>query len=336
MDARPVRATEISLARRLGRLAGAALLLWLLTCVTIVAVDEQAVVRRFGAVVSDRVPPGLHLGLPWGVDCVDRVKVREQKRITVGFEIPDTVLGRQATPAQREFLTGDENLVNIELLVQYTVREPRLYLFGSADATRTLRQAAESAIVTTSASRPVDLLLTSGKLEAQTQLRQAIQDAADRYALGISVSAVNIQSISPPIKVADAFRDVAGAREDRDRIMKEAESYANAAVPAAEGEAARMQEEGLAYREKKTREARGDADRFLKAYAAYRLSPDVTSTRLHLEAIEEILGRVKVIHQSGRTPVDLNLLPRQSAGGAPAQNGGGNAQPTAPPAANRP
>jgi membrane protease subunit HflK len=333
-------ADPLSIDRRnrlLSRMALILLLLWLLTGLFVVQVDEQAVVRRFGAVVAERVPPGLHLGFPWGIDRVDRVRVREQKRLNVGFEFPDPVLGRPAAPASREFLTGDQNLINIELLVQYTVREPRAYLFSNEDVIQTLRAAAEAGIVTTVAGRPVDLLLTTGRLEAQSQLRRSLQESADRYRLGISVSSVNIQSITPPLKVADAFREVASAREDRDRIIKEAESYANATLPAAEGEASRMHEESYAYRDQKIRQARGDADRFLKAYSAYRLAPDITSSRLYLETIEEILPRLKVVHQEGNTPVDLNLLPRPSgSAGSPAPNGGSNGQSAPPPASSRP
>lgn len=295
----------------------AALALYILTGVYIVRADEQAVVRRFGGVVAERVPPGLHVGLPWGIERVDRLKVREQKRLEVGFELPDAALGRAAAPGRREYFTGDENLVNIELLVQYTIRDPRNYLFQSANLTDLLRRAAEASVTEAVATRPVDSLLTTGKLEVQEELRRLIQQRVDEYALGVAVTAVSIQGVTPPVKVADAFRQVASAREDRDRIIKEAESYANATLPAAEGEAAKMGEDAIAYRDQRVLQARGDADRFTQAYEAYRLSPDVTRARLYLEAMEEILPRIKIVHmdRSGRTPVDLNILPK--TGGAP-------------------
>src|SRR5579871_2858291 len=323
--------------RLLPRLTGAIGLLWLLTGFYGVQVDEQAIVRRFGAVVADRVSPGLHLGFPWGIDRVDRVKVREQKRLSIGFELPDQALGRPVTPARREYLTGDNNLINVELLVQYTVREPRAYLFANVDTTETLRLSAETAVAMTVAGQPVDLLLTTGKLETQAQVQRAIQQAADRANLGISISAVNIQAITPPVPVADAFRDVSSAREDRDRIIKEAESYANATLPAAEGEAAKMHEESLGYHDQKIRQATGDADRFVEAYQAYRLSPDVTNARLYLEAIEQILPRVRIVsvdRKGGQSPVDLNLLPRPS--GAAGGNGTGSSTSPAPPITGTP
>lgn len=294
------------------RTLGIALVLWLLSGIYMVRVDEQAVVRRFGGVVAARVPPGLHVGLPWGIDRVDRLKVREQKRLSVGFELPDEAIARPVDPARREFFTGDQNLVNIELLLQYTIRDPGAYLFAAANGTEALRQAAEAAVVGTVAARPVDLLLTTGKLEVQEALRRRTQELVDRYGIGVAISAVSIRTVAPPLKVADAFREVASAREDRDRIIKEAESYANAALPAAQGEAARLREEALAYRDQQIRQARGDADRFVQAYEAYRLSPDVTRARLYLEAVEEILPRLKIVsldRKDGRSPVDLNLLP---------------------------
>jgi membrane protease subunit HflK len=298
------------------RIVLVALVLWLATGVYIVRANEQAVVRRFGAVVEDRVPPGLHVALPWGIDRVDRLKVREQKRLTVGFEPPDEALGRPVNPGRREYFTGDQNLVNIELMLQYTIRDPRAYMFAAANLTEAMRQAAEAAVTATVGARPVDLLLTTGKLAVQDELRRRTQAVVDEYHLGVSITAVSIQAVTPPIKVADAFREVASAREDRDRIIKEAESYANATLPAAEGEAAKWREEAVAYRDQKIHQARGDAERFVQAYNAYRLSPDVTSARLYLEAVEEILPRLKLVsvdRKGGRSPVDLNLLPRPAS-----------------------
>lgn len=296
--------------------------LWLLTGVYMVRVDEQAVVRRWGAVVADHVPPGLHFGLPIGIDSVDRLKVREQKRLSIGFELPDDVLGRSVNPVRREFFTGDQNLVNIELFVQYTILEPKAYLFHAVNSPEIMRQAAEAVVTASVARRSVDVLLTTGKLEVQEELRQRLQETLDAYGLGVAVTAINIQAVTPPLKVGDAFRQVASAREDRDRIVKEAESYAYSTIPAAQGEASRMHEEAVGYRDRKIRQATGDAERFLQAYQAYRLSPDVTRARLYLETVEEILPRMKIIsvdRKGGRSPVDLNLLPRPGAapGGTP-------------------
>src|SRR2546421_7739162 len=120
--------------------------IYLLSGIYVVRANEQGVVRRFGRVVAARVMPGLHCRLPFPIERMDRLKVREQKVISVGFDLPDALLGRQPVRAQTEFLTGDQNLVNIELLVQYVIRDPGAYLFAARDVTQVLRLAAESAL----------------------------------------------------------------------------------------------------------------------------------------------------------------------------------------------
>src|SRR6478672_3334824 len=117
--------------------------LYLLTGVYVVRANEQAVVRRFGRVVAERVAPGPHYRLPFPIDRVDRLKVREQKVVSVGFDLPDSLLGVRPARVQTEFLTGDQNLVNIELLVQYVIRDPAAYLFAAREATGVIRYAAE-------------------------------------------------------------------------------------------------------------------------------------------------------------------------------------------------
>lgn len=293
-------------------------LLWLLTGVYVVQVDEQAVVRRFGAVVANRMPPGLHFGLPWGIDRVDRVRVREQKRLTIGFETADQTLGRENSAARSECFTGDQNLVNVDLLIQYTIHDPRAYLFAATNSTQLLQQIAEAAVTATVASRPVDMLLTTGKLEAQEELRRRTQQGADASGLGLTITAASITNVTPPLAVSDAFREVASARADRDRFIQEARSYANATLPAAHGDAARLGEEAVGYRDSTSLKAQGDASRFRKSEAAYRLAPGVSGTRLYFETMEQILPRLKIIsvdRDGKQNPVDLNLLPRPS--GAP-------------------
>jgi membrane protease subunit HflK len=283
-----------------------------------VRANEQAVVRRFGRVVADRVPPGPHYRLPWPIDRVDRLKVREQKVISVGFDLPDALLGRRPTRVQTEFLTGDQNLVNIELLVQYVIRDPAAYLFAAREATSVIQLAAESALAETVAQRDVDALLTTGKIEVQGRLRQEAQRIVDSYGreragIGVDITAINISRIAPPAEVQEAFRKVADAREDRSRLVNQAEGYANDLLPKARGDAAKNLEDATGYRERKILEARGDAERFVRAYEAYRHSRDVTSARLYLEAMEEILPKLKTVfvdHNGGSSPIDLSIIQR--------------------------
>jgi modulator of FtsH protease HflK len=294
------------------------LALYLLSGAYVVRANEQAVVRRFGRVIAERVPPGPHYHLPFPIDRVDRLKVREQKVISVGFDLPDSLLGRRPARVQTEFLTGDQNLVNIELLVQYVIRDPVAYLFAAREATAVIQLAAESALAETVAQRDVDSLLTTGKIEVQGRLRQEAQRIVDSYGgarsgVGVDITAINISRIAPPAEVQEAFRKVADAREDRSRLVNQAEGYANDLLPKARGEAAKNLEDAAGYRERKILEARGDAERFVRAYEAYRGSKDVTSARLYLEAMEEILPKLKTVfvdHNGGSSPIDLSIIQR--------------------------
>jgi membrane protease subunit HflK len=303
--------------------------LYLLSGIYVVRANEQAVVRRFGRVVADRVPPGPHYRLPFPIDRVDRLKVREQKVIRVGFDGPDSVLGVRPARVQTEFVTGDQNLVNIELLVQYVIRDPAAYLFAAREATQLIQLAAESALAETVAQRDVDALLTTGKIEVQGRLRQEAQRIVDSYGggpsgVGVDITAINISRIAPPAEVQEAFRKVADAREDRSRLVNQAEGYANDLLPKARGDAAKNLEDATGYRERKVLEARGDAERFIRAYEAYQHSKDVTSARLYLEAMEEILPKLKTVfvdHNGGSSPIDLSIVQRAEPSPNPAAPG---------------
>jgi len=312
--------------RTLLRALPALLLLWALTGVFLVRSDERAVVRRFGRVTAGNVPPGLHLTFPWLIARVDRLKVQEQKRLSVGFDLNDELTGRASTPSQREFLTGDQNLINVTVVLQYQIADPVRYLFAAEASTALLRQAAETALAEAVADSGVDSLLTTGKFAVQTRLRGSIQRLIDTYGLGLRLSSVNLAGVTPPAPVSDAFTDVANARADRDRLKQEAEAYANDLLPRARGEAEKIGAEARGYRVAVVQRARGDAERFRQAYAGYRTAPDVTRRRLYLETMEAILPNLNtiVVDENGRgAPVDLNLIPsRRRPPPAPSDEGG--------------
>jgi membrane protease subunit HflK len=152
----------------------------------------------------------------------------------------------------------------------------------------------------------VDDVLTTGKLAVQNDVLATSQEALDRYGCGVSILGINIESIAPPPEVVEAFRDVASAREDRNRINREAQSYANETVAIAGGEAARLRSDAEAYRDRVIAEAEGEAARFESLAAAYRRAPSETATRLYLETLEEVLPRVGInIVDSGTVELDL-------------------------------
>ncbi len=295
----------------LKKLAIAAAVLYALSGIYFVQPDEQAVVQRLGKVVAERVQPGVHYRLPYPIDRVDKLKVRKVWQVTVGATLTDQTL-EQAPTQQAEFLTGDQNLINIVMTVQYTIADPVAYLFHAKDVEGIIARAAEASLAHAVATRTVDALLTTGKVEAQNAVRQTAQQILDRqYKVGVTISAVAIGQSAPPAEVADAFRDVASARADRDRFVNEAQAYANEVIPQARGEAQKMLNEAHAYRTKKINEATGDAARFTKLAAEYAKAKQVTSDRLYIEAMEEILPKIKKLVVDPQAGVDLGVIRRQ-------------------------
>ena len=178
-----------------------------------VGTDQRALVRRFGRVVAEESDPGIHLGLPWGLDRVDLMKPSETKTVTVGsVGAADRVIGAPPTDTLAQFLTGDQNLVNVQATVQYTIDDPKLYLFESADPPRIVARAAESAITATLADQSVDTVLTSGKDALAILIKAKMQERLKIYQLGIQVRSVSLTELAPPLQVADAFTRAASAR----------------------------------------------------------------------------------------------------------------------------
>ena len=292
----------------------AILVLWLLGGVYVVPTEEQAVLTTFGAVANDRVTPGVGWHWPWPAGRVHKLRVREQKRAFIGGEVADEANALPADPVLSQFLTGDQNILNLRAVVQYSITEPASYLFRSDDPDTAVASAVEAALERQVSSRGVDEVLTTEKIAIQEAVRRDAQRVVDRYELGVLLSTVNIRSVAPPPEAADAFRDVAAARADAARIVNEAEGYANDILPRARGEAQQMLLASQGYRERKIQEAEGDAARFKKLAAEYSSNPDVTRSRLFLEAMEEVLPRLRktIVDESGN--LDLTLIHRGSNG----------------------
>lgn len=289
------------------KLIGGLLLLWFLTGVYIVRTDQQAVVTRFGAVVDPRAMPGIHIALPWPIDRVTKLKVQQLQRLVVGGELPDTVTGR-AQPLQSQFLTGDQNIISMRLVVQYSVGVPVDYLVRNENVARSVAGAVETALAERIATRNVDAVFTTEKQSIQEEVRADAQRIINEYRAGVILSTVNMESAVPPPEAADAFRDVASARADSSRIVSEAQGYANDLIPKARGQAQQMLEEAQAYKEKKINEALGDASRFAQVAVEYDKASEVNGQRLYLETMEQILPRIKklIVDKSGN--LDLTIV----------------------------
>jgi membrane protease subunit HflK len=289
------------------RIAFGLAVVYLLTGVYLIPADHQAVVTRFGRVAEPRVLPGIHYALPWPVDRVYKLKVLEARRTVVGGEPADQTLGR-IQPFQMQFLTGDQNVVQMRVIAQYHVASPADFLFHAEDVEVLVRGAVETELTRETASRGVDALLTTDKAQVQQAAQSRAQILVNSYGVGVSISSVNIESAGPPPEVAEAFRDVAGARADAARIVNEAQGYAHDLIPRARGDATQMNEAAEAYRARKINEAHGDAGRFRKLSEEYHKATEVTSQRLYVETLEQILPRIKKLIL-GRD-VDLSILRR--------------------------
>jgi len=294
------------------RIAAALFLVWLLSGVYLVAPDQQAVETLFGRVVAPRVMPGLHYALPWPVEVVTRLKVRQLQRLVVGGDLPDSVLGRSPSLAA-QFLTGDQNIVNLRVVVQYSVGVPADYLFQAQDPAQVVGAAVESELARRVARRGVDAVLTTEKIAIQDETRAAAQKLLNDYRAGVLLSTINIENVTPPAETAEAFRDVAGARADTARIVNEAEGYANDVIPKARGQARQLLEEAEAYKSKKINEATGDAARFVQIAAEYSKAAQVTGERLYLETMEQVLPRIRKLVVDKNGNLDLTIIRRGEA-----------------------
>ena len=286
---------------------GIAIVIWLLLGLYSVGPDEVGVVQRFGK--YDRVvSSGLNYHIPYPIETVKTPKVTEVKRIEIGFR---TVGKNQYRTIEQEslMLTGDENIVDAELIVQYKIKDPIDYLFNFIGPELTLREASEASLRTVIGRHNIDEALTSGKLMIQEETKELLQIILDKYETGVIVVAVQLQDVSPPKQVIDAFKDVASAKEDKNRMINEAEGYRNDVIPKARGQAQAMIRESEGFRESRIKRAEGDVAKFKAIVKEYTKAKEVTKERLYLEAMEEILpGIDKYIVPNGEDGNLLNLL----------------------------
>jgi membrane protease subunit HflK len=265
------------------------------------------VVTRFNAVVDPRVLPGVHYALPWPVDRVTSLKVNQLQRLMIGGEPADLVLGTGG-PLASQFLTGDENIIQMRVVVQYSVSVPADYLFRAVDVPQTVGAVVEAEMARRIARGEVDAILTTEKLAIQDAVLAHAQKRLDDFQAGVRLSTVNIESVTAPPEAAGAFRDVASARADTARIVSEAQSYANGLLPRARGEARQMIESAQAYRASRINEAAGDAERFSAIAVEYAKAPEVTGSRLYIETIEQILPKIRKLIVDPKGNLDLSII----------------------------
>jgi len=262
----------------LGAIVGILLVVWAFTGLYTVDAAERAIVLRFGKYQSTQ-QPGLRWHIPWPVE--------RKLLVNIG--------NVESFSDQTRMLTSDENLVDINLAVQYRRADPLMYLFNVRDAEATLREVSESAIREVVGRSGLDFVLEEGRQDIAARTKELIQRTLDGYRTGLSVTTVNLQDVKVPDQVRPAQQDAIKAREDKERVALEAQAYANDILPKARGSAARRVQDAQAYRARVVADAEGESQRFTQLLAAYERAPAVTRQRLYLETIESVLGDARKV-----------------------------------------
>jgi membrane protease subunit HflK len=252
--------------------------IWALTGFYVVDAAERGVVTRFGEYVAT-TEPGLRWHVPWPIEARQIINV-------------ESIEGVQE---QTRMLTSDENLVDINIAVQYRRAEPVAYAFNVRDPDQTLKEVAESAIREIVGRSRLDYVLEEGRQEITAKTKELIQRTLDSYKTGVEVTTVNLQGVNVPEQVQSSQRDAIKAREDKERLGLEAQAYANDILPKAKGSAARQLEDASAYKARIVADAEGEAQRFAQLLQSYERSPGVTRQRLYYETMEDVLGNTNKV-----------------------------------------
>ena len=270
---------------------------FVLSAFYVVGPDEEGVVRRFGKWVRTE-PSGLHFKFPYPIEKIDLPKVTQVQEISVGRILKEA-----------KMLTGDENILLVEVRVQYKIKDAAQYLFNVRNVEETIKDATESALRQTIGSHPIDDPLTEKKAEIMDEIQISLQKMLDHYECGIDVRQVQLQDVNPPQEVDFAFKDVQSAKEEKEQLINEALGYQNDIIPKARGGAEKLIREAEAYREERIKRAEGDASKFRSVLAEYRKAKNVTEKRLYLETMEQILPGIEKVILDEKAGNLLNVLP---------------------------
>lgn len=272
--------------------------------------DELGVVMRFGEFVRQQ-PPGLHFRLPYPIEEVYLPQVTRQNITPIGMRASPS--GRAISRDAREeslMLTGDENIVDIDFVVFWRIKDAAQYLFNIQHPENTVKEVAESAMREIVGQSDIQPILTEARQKTEEAVQKLMQQTLDNYGAGIRVDQVQLQKVDPPAEVIDAFRDVQAARADQQRLQNEAYGYANKVVPEARGEAERILQAAEGYKQQSVAEANGQTARFLKVYDEYKRAPEVTRKRMFLETMERVFGGTdKIILDSKNSQGVVPFLP---------------------------
>lgn len=269
---------------------------WLASGFYIVEEGRRGVVLRLGKYI-ETTNPGPRWHIPYPIESAEVVNVSGVRTVEVGYRGNP----KNKQPQEALMLTDDENIVDVQFAIQYTLKGPEDYLFNNRNPDDNVLQAAETAIREIVGKSKMDFVLNQGRSEVASRVKVLMQQILDRYKTGINITTVNLQNVQPPEQVQASFDDAVRAQQDRERFKNEGQAYANSVVPNARGVAARLLEEANGYKQTAIATAQGDASRFRQILAEYEKAPGVTRERLYLEAMQQILSNTSkvIVDQKG-------------------------------------
>lgn len=285
-------------------LAGLVILVWLASGLYIVDESQRGVVLTFGK-YSRTTSPGLQWRMPYPLQSHELVNISQVRTLEVGYR------NNVKTRVLREslMLTDDENIVDVQFAVQYTVKSPEDYLFRARRPDEIVLQVAESAFREAVGRSSMDYVLYEGRGDIAASAQKLMQDILDRYQTGIAVSTVVMQNAQPPEQVQAAFDDAVKAKQDQERLKNEGQAYFNDVVPKARGAASRLQEEANGYRQRVVANAEGEAARFTSVLAEYNRAPQVTRERMYIDAMQQVLSSTSKVMIDARQSGNMLFLP---------------------------
>lgn len=286
----------------------------ILTSFYIVQPEEEAVVKRFGKVVGQK-EPGLHFKIPFGIDTAQMVPTARILKQEFGFRTRSQNSNSRANYSKNQthrdeslMLTGDLKVIDVEWVVQYRVSDPAKFLHKVRDPEQTLRDVSEAVMRRIVGNSLGSDVLTEKRVQVATSARVELQKAMDYFDLGLQISTIELQDVTPPEPVKPAFNEVNQAEQERERFINEAEKRRNQVIPRAEGQARQVIAEAQGYAAQRVNAARGETERFTAIYEEYSNAPAVTRQRMYLEMIDVVLpnaGKVFIMEQSGNAPLPL-------------------------------
>src|SRR5687768_10017938 len=286
---------------------------WLASGFYIVEEGRRGVVLRLGRFL-DTTMPGPRWHIPYPIESVEVVNVSGVRTVEVGYRGNP----KNKQPQEALMLTDDENIVDVQFAIQYTLKNPEDFLFNNRNPEDNVLQAAETSIREVVGKSKMDFVLNQGRSEVASRVKLLMQQILDRYKTGINITTVNLQNVQAPEQVQASFEDVVRAGQDRERFKNEGQAYANDVVPKAGGVAARLIEEANGYRQSVVNTAQGDASRFRQVLAEYEKAPQVTRERIYLETMQQVMGSTSkvIVDQKGGQNLlylPLNELMRMAA-----------------------